>query len=263
MSEKKDQEKTKKIKIPPIALVIAAAAAALICVIVIIVIATSGGRDEMLSEPHEKTEASCINKSITSDDSGETYYIDVEFQAKTADGEFPFTVRMTETDSRLKDIDIGDKLDIYYRTEDPSFCHPAFLYPDYTAAYIILALIIAACAVVIFLNVDTIIRNRHGYVPKFTKPDEIGYMGELGAESGLDDKSIDYAASDVFSSNVMDSYVDPFASYTGYDEDGAQGDGSGQTSGTGDSFDPNASYTDISSGSDDSGDFADPFAPGT
>ena len=30
-----------------------------------------------------------------------------------------------------QDIDIGDKLDIYYRTEDPSFCHPAFLYPDY------------------------------------------------------------------------------------------------------------------------------------
>lgn len=249
MSEIKEQEKTKKFNIPPISLVIAAGIAALVCIIIIIVLVNSGGRDEMFSVPHEKTEATCINKTITSSDSGSVYYVDVEFQAKTAEGEFPYTVRMTETDDRLKDTDIGDSIEIYYKTEDPSFCHPSFLYPDYTAAYIILGLIIAACAVVIYLNVDTIIRNRHGYVPKFTKPEDIGYMGEPGAESGLDDKSIDYSAGDVFSSNLMDSYVDPFATYTGYEDE--------QTA-----PDPNA-YTDISSDSGSGGDYSEPFAPGT
>ncbi len=219
MPQEKTNDEQKKFRIPPIAVVIAAAVAALVCVIILIAVADPSRQDEMFKEDYGQAEASCLNKTILTDDSGVTYLIDIEFTAQTADGEFPFTVRMTENDPRLDETDVGDKIDIYYKKSDPSYCHPTLIYPDHTAVYVILTVIIILCIVIIVLNVNTILRNIHGYTPKFEKPDDIGFMGNAGAETGLDDKQIDYAAGDVFSNNVMDSYADPFATYTGYEEE--------------------------------------------
>lgn len=216
-------ENEKRFNVPPIVFVIAAAVVALVCIIVIISVSNSSKVDDMFETEHAQVTATIINKSITSTDEGETFYIDVEFNAETKEGEFPFTVRMTETSPEFKNLDIGDQLEIYYKNSDPSYCRPVFIYPNNTALYIIMCVIILACAVVIFINTSTILRNIHGYVPKFEKPDEIGYMGDPNAESGLDDKNIDYGATDVFSNNVMDSYVDPFATYTGYEEEDNNG----------------------------------------
>lgn len=229
------ETKVKKWHITPILVVIAASVAALILGIVLFCLIHSAGQDEMFRERYSRAEAVCTDKTMTSDSDGATYYIGLDFSEETYGGTRDYHVNIVEKDPRLEQLDVGGTIDVYYHTDDPNFCHPVFIYPDYTAAYITLAILIVICCAAVYMNMVTIIRNRHGYIPKFEKAEEIGYMGEAGADNGLSDDQRDYAAGDVFSNNLMDSYVDPFATYTGYDDAEAQQGG--------DYYDPNAFYT--------------------
>ena len=254
--------KEKKIHFPPIAVVIAAAVLIIVCFVIMAGLNSKRNQDEMFSEPYERTVAHCVNKEITSGSDGALYFLDLSFEAKdtATGGKKQVIVRISETNPGCEGVDQGSDLEIYYRISNFNFCHPAFIYPDYTFVYILLWIVIAACVVGAGMNIITIIRNKDGYKPKYEKPEDIGTLGEAGADSGLSDSKIDYSAGDVFSDKLMDSYVDPFATYTGYE--GEQSDAQ-----QGSYYDPNAnaSYTepqpsdDPNSGYDQSS-LNDPFA---
>ena len=234
--EKTMQKKT-KFKISPMAVIIASVITAVICIIVIVVLGNLSGQDDMFSEDYKRTEATCTNKEISSGNNGRIYFIDLTFYAKNhiSEEDTQYNVRISETDPKLADVDQGQTIDIYYKTANPSYCHPVMIYPDYTVITIILWIIVGGCVVAAGINLSTVMRNKNGYVPTYEKPEDIGTFGDVGADSGLSDKKIDYSAGDVFSDNLMDSYVDPFATYTGYDEENTAQDSGG--------FDPNAGYS--------------------
>lgn len=229
-------QKRKKLKISPMAVIIASVIAAVICIIVIIVLGNLSGQDDMFSEDYERTEATCINKEISSGNNGEIYFLDLIFNAKNPvnNQDIQYNVRISETDPKLADIDQGQTLEVYYRTENPSYCHPVMIFPDYTVITIILWIAVAGCCAAAGINLSTVLRNKDGYVPTYEKPEDIGTFGEVGADSGLSDSKIDYSAGDVFSDKLMDSYVDPFATYSGYDGENTDQEPGG--------FDPNAGY---------------------
>ena len=228
---------SKKIHFAPITVVIGAVLGIIICFIIMISLMNAGNADEMFSESYAKTEAVCLNKEISSQGDHQLYFLELSFKAvdSVTGNEKPVIVRISETDPRLADVDQGGTIDIYYRTANVNFCHPAMLYPDYTIPIIILWVLIAACVAAAGMNIVTIVRNKDGYVPKYEKPEDIGTLGEAGADSGLCDNNIDYSAGDVFSDKLMDSFVDPFATYTGYEET--------ENPANGNYYDPNAGYS--------------------
>lgn len=235
-----------KINIPPIVFVITASAVAVICLAAIIFLnQTSSFKDEFFKEEYRRCEATCTSKSVTSGSDGETYYLDIDFTIKQNGYDTSYSVTLAETDPRFSDIDQGSTLEIFYHVDDPYTCRPAMLYQTPTTSYIILAAVIVICLFVIYHHAVVIARNRHKYVPKFESPDEIGYMGEAGAETGLDDKEIDYSAGQTQSNNPMDSFVDPFAVYTGYD------DNEDQQQTQNNYFDPNAGFENMPSYEDE------------
>lgn len=228
----------KKINIPPVAFIIAGIVGIIICLIIFLNLNNSPYKDEMFKDGFDRCEAVCTGKNITSAAGTETYLIDITFDVKQKGTDATYNVRLTETDPSLAYIDQGTAFEIYYKTDNPNYCHPVQIYPDYTAAYIVLAVIVLLLSALIIHNTVILIRNKDGYVPKFEKPDEIGYMGEVGTDSGLSDEHIDYAAGDVFSDHLMDSYVDPFAVYTGYDDNSeSQPENDNRNY-----YDPNAGY---------------------
>ena len=236
--EKQNTEKKKKLRLPPIVLVILAVIIMICCVIVSMHITNSNKENREFLKEATKTEAEIRNKTAytlgTDDDYVIHYVFEIAFNMSKYTDEKDFVTTMDETAEILKDLEPGATIEIYYNNDDPSECHPAMIYSDNTAAYVILIILFVAAIAMAWINIDTIIRNIHGYAPRFAKPEDIGFMGDRNADNGLSDNAIDYGAGDVFSNNLMDSYSDPFATYSGYDE-GENNPPEGSY------FDPNAS----------------------
>lgn len=233
-----------RINVPPIAIVIACAAAVLISFVIVFVRAGHDISGHEFLNNAEKAHAICTGKSIytTENDRGENvlhYVVGVKFQAMGLD----YVTTIDETTQSLENIDVGSKFNIYYNKDDPNVCRSYYSFEQVAVMpYILCGLVIVIASIFGYRNIKTIMRNRTPYVSKLEKnvdPDNEGTYTDgstqPGADNGLSDTAIDYAAADPFSTNPMDSTIDPFAVYTGYDENSPDNQ---QPYG----YDPNAGY---------------------
>ena len=239
--EKSETKKKKKFRIPPIVLVILAVIIMGVCIGISVNVNNASKEARDFRMQASEAEAEILTKTAytigTDEDFVIHYVFGIAFSTDMNDDVKNFTTTIDETDQSLRTLEPGDIISIYYIAENPSDCHPASLYTDHLATYIILAIIFIGALLLAWINIDTIIRNIHGYKPLFAKPEDIGTFGDPTVDNGLSDNSIDYSAGDVFSNNLMDSYSDPFATYSGYEEgENSSPDGS--------YYDPNASFAD-------------------
>lgn len=239
MMEKQKTEKKKKFHLPPIVLVILSGIIMICCIIISIHVTNANKENREFMKDANKAEAYVRNKTaytIGTDDEYVIHYnLEIAFNTSKYTDEKNFVTVIDVTSEAFKDIEPGMTIDVYFHEDNPSDCRPAILFTDNTMIYIILVIGFIFAIAMAWLNLDTIIRNIHGYAPRFAKPEEIGFMGDPNVDNGLSDNSIDYSAGDVFSNNIMDSYSDPFATYSGYEE--------GQNGSFNESYyDPNASY---------------------
>ncbi len=282
----------RRFNIPPVALVIFAVIVIAGCFIGIWCVYSKYYDDESFKNAAGTAEAVCTEKDVYSQGDGAeavTHYIMlIEFHTEEDESGEPYQVVLDETAESFKDISVGDTIDVYYDKENPQICRPVIFFGDPVPAYVIFGIIIFAALILAGINLNTIIRNIHGYTPKFTKPDDIGYTGG-GTSDVVGDSNVDYNSADVFNNSVMDSYADPFATYSGYDEnqntevtDGAYFDPNSGYSGNGDihvnndvprtgdinnpfltniNTDPNNPFnTDLQSINNNDADLNDPFA---
>ena len=242
----------RKFNIPPIAFIIAAAVIILGCVIGICSVYSSYYEDESFKNEAGTVDAVCTEKTVFDEGTGDKtevhYVMIIEFKTDENKDEEPYQVVLDETDEYFGNISIGDTIPIYYDKENPTICHPTILYSDPTAIYVVLGIVIFAAVILAGINLNTLLRNIHGYTPVYTKPEEIGVMGDGSAENGLGDSSVDYNAADVFSDKLMESYVDPFAAYSGYEG----GENGNPEIPQGEYYDPNSKYSGNQSFDDNS-----------
>ena len=240
MVETAENEK-KKFNIPPIALVIVSVILLFVGIVLLLNIIDSEKEFKEFESIATRTKAEVLSKSVytsgTDDDFTVHYIFSLSFNTGKFDWGDTFNVQIDETSDAFKNVDIGQKIEVMYDPDNPYDCRPVIKYENHTSAYILIGLLIVGSLVLGFINTDTLIRNIHGYTPKFTKPDEIGTMGDASVDNGLSDTQIDYGASDTFSDGVMNSYSDPFATYSGYGDEN-----SSPPPPDGNYFDPNQNY---------------------
>ena len=257
--------KGKKFHIPPITLVIISAIILVVSLFVMIYTANvSKEGDEFRSKAHT-AQARIMSKTVytlnNDEDDGFTvhYLMNITFNTEEDGSGDQYNIQLDETSSVFDTLEPDDTMTVLFDPNDPSDCRPETKYRNNNILYIILVVISIGSIVVAAINLETIRRNIHGYTPKYTCPDDIGTLGEAGAQNGLGDSSIDYSASDVYSNNLMDSYSDPFATYSGYDEEQPE-----QTAGQ--YYDPNANAQNMGYDpgeeriNNDDTDLNDPFA---
>lgn len=234
------ENEKKKFNIPPIALVITAVILLGISIVLLVGLIDSEKEIREFRSIAKSAHAEVLTKTVytsgTDDDYTIHYIFDISFNTNKFDWGDTIRLQIDETSDTFKDVDIGQKIDILYDPNNPYDCRPEMRYPNNTFRYILLALMIIGSLVLGGINLDTLLRNIHGYTPKYTKPDEIGTMGDASVDNGLSDNQIDYGASDSFSDHLMDSYSDPFATYSGYDEENAAPT-------EGNYYDPNQNYS--------------------
>lgn len=220
-----NSESGRKFNIPPIAFIIASAVIIIGCVIGICSVYFSFYEDENFKNSAGTADAVCTDKTVYVDGNNyaliKHYVMVVQFYTEDDENGELYQGTLDESNVYFENIEIGDTIQLYYDREDPTICHPTILYGDATPYYVIFAIIIVAAFILALVNLNTFIRNIHGYTPKYTKPNDIETLGEDMTENGLTDNNINYNSTDVFSDKLMDSYVDPFVSYSGY-EDGEE-----------------------------------------
>ncbi len=230
-----------KFNIPPIAFIIAAVVVIAGCIIGICSVYSMYYEDESFKNSAGTADAVCTGKTVYTDGSDYApvihYVMTVQFNTEEDEKGQEYQTVLDETGEDFKNTDVGDTITIYYDRKNPTLCHPTVYYGDPTPAYIIFGIIIAAALIAAGINLRTLIRNIHGYTPVYTKPEDIGIMGDGTASGGQGDMNIDYNAADVYSDKLMDSLADPFTAYSGYDgeDEGALSEGQ--------YFDPNSTYS--------------------
>ena len=226
--------KKTKFKISPIILVILGAVIAVACLAAVFAVKASDKDNDNYRKTAALTSALCTDKYTYSsaNEKGDTvsHYV---ITAKFGNEVNSYTVTMTSEDPAYDSIDINSEFDLYYQTDDPYDCRPAAAFPDRLPLFIFLFSLTAVSLAVAALNLATIFRNLEP-AEKLPEIEEIGILGDNTVDNGLSDMNIDYTASTPSGNTIMDSYSDPFASYSGYNE----GDEPVQTG-----FDPNAGYT--------------------
>lgn len=228
----------KKAKLSPIVIVICTALILVSSLITVFAVSKHDSDDNEYRDTARLAAAKCLDKEeYTSTDDGvptRYYRLFIEFDA----GHGMLSTEITSDDPSYNTIDVNSEFDVYYQTDDPYNCRPAFTFPNRTRLYVFLGILSAVSIVLMIINIITIIRNIHGYQPAFEKPDDIGTFGDINADSGLGDKDRDYSGTNPVNDKIMDSFSDPFATYSGYDENGSGEQLSGEY------FDPNAGYSE-------------------
>ena len=237
---KKSPEKDKTIHIPPIAVILVCGALIILCLIILIVRISSNKDNEDFKRSAVYAEAVINGKTMyTIDEDGQNVYhylTDLTIDTDTYNDGGEYSFRLDLTTPELENLEPGQTIGVYYNPDDPTQCRPASDIPNYGLLYLALVIILVILCIIAGININTLVRNIHGYTPKYTRPEDIGTMGEAGADNNLSDSNINYGASDFFSNSVMDSYSDPFATYSGYDD-------SEQSPGN-DYYDPNSSFAE-------------------
>lgn len=237
-----EQPKEQKFHVPPIAIIILCGILIIVFLFVLINKISSNKYKEDFKRSAAYTEAVINSKTVYTEGDDNNYTIHyitdltIDTDKHNEGGEYSFRVDLTAPE--LENLEPGQTIAVYYNSDNPSECIPASDIPDNTVSYFALVIILIILGIIAGINIDTLVRNIHGYTPKYTRPEDIGTMGEAGADNSLSDSQIDYGANDTFSSNVMDSYSDPFATYSGYDED------QGNSSPEGNYYDPNSFFSE-------------------
>lgn len=230
--------KSRKIKLSPIIIVICSAVVLAASLLTVYGVAKHDSEDNEFRRSSKMSTAVCLDKEeYTIDENGRAvvyYRLLVEFEG--AHGSV--TTEINSDDPSFASVDVNSSFDVYYQPDDPYNCRPVFTFPNRTGMYIFLAVLSLISLVLIVLNMITIIRNINGYQPVYERPEDIGTLGDINADSGLSDTSRDYSGTNPANDKLMDSYADPFATYTGYEEGGAPENLSGGY------FDPNAGYSE-------------------
>lgn len=232
----------RKFNIPPIAFVIFSVVVIIGCIIGICSVYSMYYEDESFKSAAGTADAVCTDKTVFVDGSNYAlinhYVMVVQFYTEDDENGELYQVTLDESNVYFKNIEVGDTIQLYYDKGEPTICHPTILYGDPTPYYVIFGIIILAAFILAVINLNTLIRNINGYTPQYTKPEDIGYMGDGSATGGPGDSSIDYNSANAFDDKLMDSYVDPFAAYSGY------GDGEAESFETeqGGYYDPNLKY---------------------
>ncbi len=232
----------RKFNIPPIAFVIFSGVVIIGCIIGICSVYSMYYEDESFKSAAGTADAVCTDKTVFVDGNNYAlihhYVMVVQFYTEDDENGELYQVTLDESNVYFENIEVGDTIQLYYDKEEPTICHPTILYGDPTPYYIIFGIVILAAFILAVINLNTLIRNINGYTPKYTKPEGIGYMGDGSATGGPGDSSIDYNSANAFNDKLMDSYVDPFATYSGY------GDGEAESFETeqGGYYDPNLKY---------------------
>ncbi len=236
------QTKKKKFNIPPIAIIIICGILIIVFLFILInkISSNKGKEDFKRSAVYTEAVIDAKTSYTAGDDNNYTIHyltdLTVDTDKHNEGGEYSF--RLDLTTPELEKLNPGETIGVYYNPDNPSECIPASDIPNYTVNYFVLIIIIVILGIITGINVDILMRNIHGYTPKYTRPEDIGTMGEAGAENSLSDSQIDYSANDTFSAGVMDSYSDPFATYSGYDEEKTD-----DPSPDGSYYDPNSFFT--------------------
>ena len=227
--------KKKKFNIPPIALVIVGVIVLVVSVGVIIKNSTASADMRDFLKNATTTQAMCLGKSeFTQTDNGRNVvYQSLHVSFSIGSKPYDFYVDVPDLDENS--VEPGQEFTLYYDRDNPYDCLPEAAIPQpETSVYIIAALFALGGAALAWINVDVIFRNR-GPAAQKLEQEEIGIFGDNTVDNGLSDSSIDYGAGDRVTDSVTESFVDPFATYTGYDEGSEQPE-------AGAYFDPNAGY---------------------
>ncbi len=250
----------KKFHLSPMIPLIFGVVVAVVCVVVMVVARNNGMADETFYNASAEVKAECVEATIyTSNENGtaqEHYNLLLTYSYRNRD----YEALIDETTPTLKGVDIGDTVMVRCLREDPQICRTSDSIPSQISLYITCLVILLAGLLIAALNLRTILRNLHPVYQKLEQEDMELYAGDGTAAPGQDhlsDTSIDYAAGDTFSDRLMDTFSDPFATYTGYEEEGA-GTPSAETP----AFDPNRGYSAPSpdEAMPDYGDINSPFA---
>lgn len=222
------KEKT-HLSLPPVVLVIAGTVIAITAAAVLLSTLFGNMENYHFRAGADLTKAECTDiNTYTYDENGTPvlhYIVYVRFKANFNECQTSFD----DTDIRFSELNPGDTVEIYYQRSDPSICRPTTAFPDNTAKYIIFLLVFAAGTSLAVYNLKTILRSLKPYARKLVHENDVTEVYTDGktdpySDNGLSDSSIDYSAHDSFSDSIMESYADPFAAYSGYEEPGEHSD---------------------------------------
>lgn len=221
-----------KLKITPIAIVAVCAVIALFSLVTIIKTADRDVKTGNIISSSNKAKALCESKYIYTEGQGSNlivhYVVGLRYDAMGVETHS----KIDSTSDNLKNLDINNELRIYYNRDNTSECYlDSEIDIISPGPYLIWTAVLIAAMVPLVLNTRTILRNRSPYVSKLEKyvdPENEGTYNDgtvdPNADNGLSDMSIDYSAKSPNGNNPMDSIVDPFATYSGYEDDSSPAD---------------------------------------
>lgn len=225
----------KKFNIPPIVFVILGAVMLVVSLFIIIKNANASSEMRDFLKNATTTQAVCVGKSAFTQTENNKDVVYQSLHLNFSIGSKPYDIYVDVPGLDENAVPLGEEFTLYYNRDNPNDCLPEAAIPQpKTSLYIIAAIVALAGGVLLWINLDTIIRNRKPYGTKLEQ-EEIGIYGDNTVDNGLSDSSIDYGAGDRITDSVTESFVDPFATYTGYDE-------GGEEPAEGAYFDPNAGY---------------------
>lgn len=235
-------EKMKKIPVPPIALVIVGAVIAVIAAVVVISTISANYDNYNFKAYADATTAKCIGVThYTAEENGSNvkyFTVNLKYKANLNDVISSFV----DTEPSLENLDVGDDVVIYFNRQDVYNVRPAYQFKSHAGEYIFFGLLFAGGAALFVYNLKTILRSRVPYAKTLVHENDVTEMYSDGktdpyADIGLSDRSIDYSSQNDHTTDGTESYSDPFAVYTGYNDSEQQQAAPGQY------FDPNAGYT--------------------
>lgn len=221
-------------RIPPVALIIVGVLMILGSLIAHFIVSADGREQREFLAGALSVNARCEDKEsyTTGDAANQVTHYSLTFSFTI--GAKEYKTILTSDDPSYNSVNAMDEVLMYYHPDDPMDCRPAFTFPDHTADNAVIFIISLIGVIIAAVNAVILIRNLNS--PQMQEaPEEIGILGDNTVDNGLSDSSIDYSKSTPSADNSMDSFVDPFATYSGYNEDQAD-----EAAGTG--FDPNAGY---------------------
>lgn len=218
-------------KLSPMILVIVGGLMIVVSLIVHLVLVSQNKEEREFLMGALTVTAYCEDKESFTTDTSEGVVTHYSVAVSYTIGNDDYRISIVSDDPSYASLGVHDEFMAYYHSEDPTTIRPDFTISNHAQENVIIFIVSLIGITLVVVNLITIFRNLHS-PEKIEAPEEIGTLGDNTVDNGLSDSSIDYSASTPSGDNTMDSFVDPFASYTGYDESAPDENVGG--------FDPNA-----------------------